>query len=161
MSLPLLGHNVIELCVKPGMTSPELACVFPSLSHDNVKSLYDIIDRNDFCTVRMNKKQCLIKRGRCSQISCRINHGTIASEIPVIFQPDENLDFPNGLVVSESLFSLKPGKTSIVKFQVQTITDQDIGLPQCTVLGGIQLVQSVTPLDVKLKENSVSSEPNP
>ena len=163
ISLPLVGYNVIGLCVKPGMTSPDLACVFPSLSHDNVKSLYDIIDTNDFsdfCTVRTNTKQCLIKRGNCSQISCRINDGPIASEIPVVFQPEENPDFPNGLVVSESLFSLKPGKKSVVKFQVQNISNHDIVLPKRTVLGGIQLVQSVTPLDVKLKENSLSSEPN-
>ena len=161
ISLPLIGYNVIELCVKTGMTSPELACVFPSLTRDNLNSLFDIIDTiddSDFCTVRTNKKQCLIKRGRCSQISCRINHGPIASEIPVIFEPEENPDLPNGLVVSESLFSLKPGKTSVVKFQVQNITKHDILLPKRTVLGQIQLVQSVTPLDVKLKEDVVNSE---
>ena len=94
ISLPLVGYNVIELCVKTGMTSPELTCVFPSLTTENIQSLYDIINTNDFsdfCTVRTNKKQCLIKRGRYSQISCRINHGPIASEIPVIFEPEENV----------------------------------------------------------------------
>ena len=66
---------------------------------------------------------------------------------------------PNGLVVSESLFSLKPGKVSTVKFQIQNITKHDIVLPKRTVLGRIQLVQSVTPLDVKLKDNTAKSEP--
>ena len=66
---------------------------------------------------------------------------------------------PNDLVVLESLFSLTPGKTSVVKFQVQNITKHDIVLPKHTVLGRIQLVQSVTPLDVKLKEDVVNSEP--
>ena len=138
ISLPLVGYNVIKLCVKSGMTSPELACVFTSLSCDNVNSLFDVIDTHDdsdFCTVRTKKKQCLIKRGRCSQIACRINHGPIASEIPVIFEPDENPDLPNGLVVSEPLFSLKPGKTSAVKFQIQNITRHDIVLPKRTVPG--------------------------
>ena len=143
------------------MTSPELACVFPSLTRDDVNSLFDIVDTSDdsdFCTARTNKKQCLIKLGRCSQISSRINHGPIASEIPVIFEPEENTDLPNGLVVSESLFSLRPGKTSVVQFQVQNITTHDIVLPKRTTLGRIQLVQSVTPLDVKLKEVVVNSE---
>ena len=85
--------------------------------------------------------------------------GVSRGEAPPQFTT-ENPDFPNGLVVSESLFSLKPGKTSVVKFQVQNISNHDIVLPKRTVLGGIELVQSVTPLDVKLKENSVSSEPN-
>ena len=65
-SLLLVGYNVIELCVRTGMTSPELACVFLSLNRDNVNSLFDIIDTSDdsdFCTVQTNKKQCLITRG--------------------------------------------------------------------------------------------------
>ena len=122
--LPLLGYNVTELCVETGMTSPELACVFPSLTRDNVNSSYDIIDNSDdsdFCTVRTNKKQCLIKRGRRSQISCRINIRRITTKIPVIFEPEENQDLPNGLVVSESLLLLKLGKTSVVKFRVQKL----------------------------------------
>ena len=40
------------------------------------------------------------------------------------------------------------------------MSNHDIVLPKHTVFGGIQLVQSVTPLDVKLTENSVHSEPN-
>ena len=119
ISLPIIGYNVIELCVKSGMTSPDLACVFASLSHKNVNSLYDFIEANDdtdFCTVRTNKNQYLVKRGQCSPISCRINHGPIDSEIPVIFEPYENPDLPYGLVVSESLFLLKPGKSSVIKF---------------------------------------------
>ena len=40
MSLPLVGYNVIELCIKTGMTSPELASLFQSLS--------DIIDTSDY-----------------------------------------------------------------------------------------------------------------
>ena len=58
ISLPIIGYNVIELCVKSGMTSPDLACVFASLSHENVNSLYNIFEANDdtdFCTVRTNK----------------------------------------------------------------------------------------------------------
>ena len=134
----------------------------PALSHENVNSLYNIFEANydtDFCTVRTNKNQYLIKRGQCSPISCRINHGPIDSEIPVIFEPDENPDLPYGLVVSESLFSLKPGKSSVVKFQVKNITKHDIVLPKRMVLGRIQLVQSVTPLEVKLKESVVHREP--
>ena len=140
ISLPLVGYNVFELCVKSEMTCPGLACVFPSVSCENVHSLFDIIDTHDdsvFCTVRTSMKKCLIKCGRCSQIVCRINHRPIASEIPVIVEPDEIPDLTNGLVVSESLFSLKPGKTSIVKFQLENIAMHDIALPKRTVLGRI------------------------
>ena len=90
ISLPLIGYNVIKLCVKSGMTSPELACVFPSLSCDIVNSLFDIIDTHDdsdFCAVRTNKKQCVNKRGRCSQIAV----GLIMDQLHLRFQLFSNL----------------------------------------------------------------------
>ena len=156
ISLPLVGYNVIELCIKSGMTNPELACVFPRASFNDVNNLRDIIEDNvdtDLCAVRTNKKDCLIKSGQCSQISCRVNHGPIDSEIPVLFEPEENEELPYGLVVSESLLSLKPGKSSVAKFEVKNVSKHAIVLPKRTFLGRIQLVQSVTPLDVKLKQD--------
>ena len=57
------------------------------------------------------------------------------------------------------MFSLKPGKTSVVKFQIQNITKHDTFLPKCIVLGLIQFAQSVTSLAVKFKDNIVGSEP--
>ena len=138
------------------MTNPELACVFPRASLNDVNNLRDIIEDNvdtDLCAVRTNKKDCLIKSGQCSQISCRVNHGPIDSEIPVLFDPEENEELPYGLVVSESLLSLKPGKSSVVKFEVKKVSKHAIVLPKRTFLGRIQLVQSVTPLDVKLKQD--------
>ena len=105
------------------------------------------------CAVHTNKKDCLINSGQCSQISCRINHGPINSEISVLFEPEENEELPCGLVVSESLLSLKPGKSSVVKFEVKNMSKHNIILPKQTFLGRIQLVQSVTPLDVKLKHD--------
>ena len=156
ISLPLVGYNVIELCIKSGMTNPELACVFPCASLNDVNNLRDIIEDNvdtDLCAVRTNKKECLIKSGQCSQISCRVNHGPIDSEIPVLFKPEENEELPYGLVVSESLLSLKPGKSSVVKFEVKNVSKHAIVLPKRKFLGRIQLVQSVTPLDVKLKQD--------
>ena len=95
----------------------------------------------------------MIKSGQCSQISCRVNHGPIDSEILVLFEPEENEELPYGLVVSESLLSLKPGKSSVVKFEVKNVSKHAIVLPKRTFLGRIQLVQSVTPLDVKLKQD--------
>ena len=48
------------------------------------------------------------KKKQCSEISCWINHGPIASASPVIFESEENPELPHGLAVSESLFSLQP-----------------------------------------------------
>ena len=57
ISLPLVGYNAIELCIKSGMTNPELACVFPRATLNDVNNLRDIIEDNvdtDLCAVRTN-----------------------------------------------------------------------------------------------------------
>ena len=59
---------------------------------------------------------------------------------------------PSGLIVQETLLSLKPGKSSRIKIEAINTTNQDIILPNRTPLGRLQLVQSVTPVEVKLKK---------
>ena len=64
ISMPLVGYNVIKLCMKSRLTSPELACVFSSLSRNSVNTLYNIVEATndaDLCTVRTNKTNALIQ----------------------------------------------------------------------------------------------------
>jgi hypothetical protein len=49
--------------------------------------------------------------------------------------------------------SVKKGKSTIKQVQVTNDTMHDIVLPGRTVLGSLELIRSVTPIEVKLKEN--------
>ena len=66
-------------------------------------------------------------------ISCRVNHGPIASRTPVIFKPDELRPWPTGLVIPEKLLVVKQGKSSQIKVEVINTTNHDILLPNRTV----------------------------
>ena len=157
MDLPLVVYNVIEECIKSGISGPELACVFSRLSPADVCTLHDFIDsieETDLCVVKTNKTDQVIKKGQILKVTCRLNHGPIDSAIPVLFEPDGVSKLPTGIVVSEALFTIKTGKSSTVKIDVENVSQHDIILPKRTSLGRIQLVQSITPLDVKLKEPS-------
>ena len=55
--------------------------------------------------------------------------------------------------VSDTLLTVKRGKSSRVEIEVRNTTRHDIQLRGRTVLGRLQLVQSVVPIDVKLKDN--------
>ena len=94
----------------------------------------------------------MIPKGETMNISCRVNHGPIASRTPVIFEPDELHPWPSGLVIPEKLLAVKQGKSSQIEIEVTNTTKHDILLPNRTVLGRIELVQSVTPVEVKFKE---------
>ena len=99
----------------------------------------------------------MIKKGQILKVTCRLNHGPIDTEIPVLLEPDDVSKLPTGIIVSEALYTIKTGKSSTAKIDVENVSQLDIILPKRTSLGRIQLVQSITPLDVKLKE---PSEPN-
>ena len=94
----------------------------------------------------------MIPKGETMNISCRVNHGPIASRTPVIFEPDELRPWPTGLVIPEKLLAVKQSKSSQIKIEVTNTTKHDMLLPNRTVLGRIELVQSVIPVEVMFKE---------
>ena len=79
------------------------------------------------------------------RVSCHISIGPIAERIPVLFEPNPKWPWPDGLEVPETLTTVSTG--SRVNIQVNNSTKHPIILR--TVLGRIQLVKSVTPLEVK------------
>ena len=81
-------------------------------------------------------------------VTCRVNTGPLGKATPVIFEPDENGQFSPGLEIQESLPTVKGGKLSKIEIDVCNTTKHDIVLQSRTVLGRLQLVQSVLPVDV-------------
>ena len=159
IDVPLVGFNVIEefMKSKSEMTDTELACVFPCVSSANINVLVDLIKINsetDLCIVKTNKRDQVVEQGQGLKVPCRLNHGPLEVETPVIFEPDENSELPNGLVAQEALMTIKPGKSSKVNVEILNVSKHDIVIPKRSVIGRIELLQSVTPLDVKLKEST-------
>ena len=58
---------------------------------------------------------------------------------------------PTGLEIEETLTNINSGFSSRVVIQVRNSTDHDILLPKRTILGRLQLVKSVTPVEVREK----------
>jgi hypothetical protein len=71
--------------------------------------------------------------------------------MPVLFEPDEQSQWPSGLIIQETLTTIKRGKSTILEIPVFNNTQHDIMLSKRTVLRRIQLVRSVTEVDVRLK----------
>ena len=49
--------------------------------------------------------------------------------------------------------TIRPGKSSKVNVEIVNVSKHDIVIPKRSTIGCIELLQSVTPLDVKLKES--------
>ena len=163
IDLPLIGYNVIEECIKNGLTEQELTSVLPRVASASVKSLIALISCNkdtELCVVKTDKHDHTVKKRQTLKVSCRLNHGTIDSDIPVLFELEENSHLPTGLSIHDRLLTIKPGKATKIAFDIENTSKHDIVVPKRTLLGRIQLVQSVTPVDVKLSDRTEPSTSN-
>ena len=93
----------------------------------------------------------IIPKKSAVKVTCRANTGTQLAEIPVLFEPEETKLWPSGLSVSETLLTVKGGNSCQFKLDVVNETEHDIVLGKRTCLGRLELVRSVTPMDVHFK----------
>ena len=155
-NLPLIRYNVIEHCIKSNNLSPHaMNSVFNDVPAKTVEALAEFIqaaEKEQLGIAKSSKKDYMIPNGETMNISCQVNHGPTASCTPVIFERDELHPWPSGLVILEKLLAVKQGKPSQSEIAVTNTTKHDLLLPNRTVLGRIELVQSVTPVEAKFKE---------
>ena len=171
LEMPILGYNVIEELVK--MTSPEGetptgSCILNSLKagfvdsgESQLEALISLIQTPDddfLCNVRTSKRDTVIPCGQAVKVSCRANTGPVVSNMPVLFEPDELSQWPTGFEVYETLTTVKKGSVSLVDIEVQNTSNHDIALPRRTSLGRLQLIKSVTPMEVKLADIAACRE---
>ena len=84
--------------------------------------------------------------------------GPLREDLPVVFEPKEKGAWSGGLEVKSCLHRIKPGSSSHIYVPVANNTEKEMTLQKRTVLGIIQLVQSVTPLPVETEESLVEGE---
>ena len=73
------------------------------------------------------------------------------SNVQVVFELDEEETWPSGLSVSETLLRIKGGSPNQIKLEVRNYSNHDILLKNRTLVERLELVRSVTPVDVKCK----------
>ena len=108
-------------------------------------------DEGFLCPVK--KRHVTIPKGQTVTVACRANTGATESTRPVLFEPDEKCQWFPRLIVHETLAKVKRGKTAILEIEVTNDTRHDIVSLGRTTLGNLELVRSVAPFPVKLKDN--------
>ena len=110
----------------------------------------------ELATVKSRKQDIVTPRGQSVIVSCRATVGPV-SKIPVLFELDPNHSWPSGLEIPKKQVTVAVGSTCRVNVRVDNPTKHDITLKGRTILGRLQQVKSVTPLEVKLKEDNSPS----
>ena len=162
---PIVGFNVIELLIRGGLNQQsgietllnEMIATFTDSSPDNVKAFVDFISVStptELCILKTEKKMVVIPKEAVIEVTCHANTGPLERKTPVLFEPLSEFELPYGLALSETLLCADKGSSSRLNVKVCNTTNHDIHLKGRTVLGHLQLVKSVTSLEVKLRENN-------
>lgn len=156
LDCPILGYNVIEELVSQDQNpTPTIYKSFPETDNTKLDALVNFIQSSSsdaICKVRTGRKDVIIPKDSTVVVSCRANTGPVNKQNPVLFEPNELVQLPEGLAVNETLLNIKPGKTSKVQIIVYNGMNHYIALKSRTSLGVLQAVTSVTAADVRLSE---------
>ena len=164
---PIIGFSVIEEILKRHNEEPLVVShtmirrSFPSVHPSKVGMLVNLIRTRteDACTsvVRVGRRDVMVPRGKSLKCMCRVHLGPVTEELPIIFEPKEESDLPEGLELSEELSRIIPGTSSQVTILVHNSTIRNILLKRRTELGQIYMVKSVLPLP-KLQDQEGGQE---
>jgi len=157
----IIGYNVIEeILMNPNkydLTESDILSnlqhLMPSVSQSKVKGIVQLIqtqNREFFCDVKTSKNIVKLPGGSSINVSCRVNTGPIKARSPVLFEPAVADNLPDCLTVDSVFLTLNGGKSSKVSIPVTNNSNSEMVLKPHTVIGHLQLVTSVTPLNDKV-----------
>ena len=160
----ILGYNVIELIVAERSNvehegkvpiSEVLSESFSNMSSGNIHALINFFQTSKngiLCDLKTTKNDVIIPPKQSVKVVCRANTDGLSKKIPALFQPSEEPSWPSGIEIPETLVFVTPGKSSRVTVCVENTTDHPITLKNRSCIGRLELVKSVTPLEVQQKD---------
>ena len=98
----------------------------------------------------------IIPAGKLINIQCKINLGNINNRIPMLFETEET-ELPEGLETADTVVSVKSGINDRLKIPVVNSSKHDIFLPKNTIIGRLQQISHITPLQVKERKADTST----
>ena len=160
VSVPIIGFNVIFELLKIGsvdLVAEVMAAM--GLNKDKAVQTISILQSANslpLSSVKVGKKVVTVGAGQSVQVRCLAPVGLLESATPALFQPDEVQGWPEALTINDKLLMLQKGICRKVSVTVVNTSKHDVVLPPNTLLGRLELVNSVTPVEVALAKKSPS-----
>ena len=162
---PLIGYNVIGVLAEQSKTHGELQTAVKAgfdLLTSKSEALVNLLKSEEphaLSTVKTFKEGFTIKARSSTSVSCKINQCLLERKTPVLFEPSLfYLSLDECIQANEALLMLKKGVSTRINVVVTNTSNQDVRVPGGTELGSLQLVSSITPMEVSLKEEAVQEQ---
>ena len=155
--VPIVGFNVMKRLLEVMGPVPFIQELMNSLGLDEASAeatvkIIEEAESETLADVKSSKKPVVVGAGEVVKVKCRAPVGYLESNTPVLFQPDELEEWPEELKISDKLLTLKKGVCTKVTISVVNASGHKVLLPASTVMGRLELVTSVTPVDVQRKD---------
>lgn len=157
LSQPIIGYNVIEQIVTRAVghldeTSKEqqhaiLKVTFPSLPRTSVPVFIDLMSVATGCEYPLHiaGEKVNIPKHISTQIECKVKTRSPKRDVVLLFEPDVNPQWTEGLEFCETLVTLRSGVLPYIMLDVQNPTDHDIMFQGKIIVGTLNQVQAVYP----------------
>ncbi len=165
LDLPIVGYNVIEEITRRSAVKVNqdeqtsfvdvLCCSLMDIERAEVEALVAFLQSErtyDLCNVKTTKRDIVIQPGQSVKVVCHVDVGPLEMRVPVLFEPNPECPWAVGLEVPETLTVVSRGAR--VSIQVNNPSNRAIVLKRRTVLGTLQMVRSINPMDVIQSKNT-------
>lgn len=153
LSHPIIGFNVIEHILRSIEVTKRYITVrkaFPSLKRNKVRAFIQAVsaEQTDEYAVKTKKGMVAVPRHTSIQIECCVATQPFKEDMTMLFQPDLNPQWPDGLEFYDTLIRVKKGVFPVITIDASNPTDHDIVLPGRTVVGTVQTIMTVLPAQI-------------
>jgi len=150
LSHPIIGFNVIEHILTRTEETKQYSAVrkaFPSLKRNKVRAFIQAVsaEQVDEYTVKTKKGEVTVPKNSGIQINCCVAAQPFKEDMTMLFQPDLNPQWPDGLEFYDTLVSVRKGVFPVITIDVYNPSDHDIVLPGRTLIGTVQTIMTVLP----------------
>lgn len=142
---PIIGYNVIEQMMNnKELTQP---ITNESVEREKVQAFIEQVHAEMSCgyLVKTKKENVNVPKHTSVQIECRVQSHRPKENTVLIFEPDVNPQWVEGLEFCETIVTLRQHASPHIIVSVQNPTDHDLLLAGKMVIGTVQPVQAVYP----------------
>ena len=128
---------------------------FDQTDVNRIQAFFNLLQTADSveATAEVKGKNTVVPAGCIAEVPCKANIGNLSQTQPMIFQQEE-AELSEGLDCIDSIIMIKKGVKNYFKVPVVISSDHDIILKKNMIMGRVEQIKSLVPLEVKLHQHS-------
>ena len=100
------------------------------------------------CTVKVGRRDIIVKQGTCTSLRCRVHAGAPKST-SVLLEADVERQWSDGLEINDAVVTIPKGNSCWINILISNPSGHDITIAGKTCLGTLHAIRSIIPGEAK------------